>query len=306
MNGKRGISDDFLDDLGDGGLLHPFLDLVKTDRTLDIEIRDDRINIYFRGGNLLRVEEKKRRVYEGWFDVKYKGITKKTRPTSISCPNDVTDWIDRISELRTAMNTWFAKHPKEEREFQQLIVRENNIGKIASATDYFICDIEYANPNGRFDMVAVHWPSSASQRKRGAELELVLIEVKFGDAALTKKAGIVEHVKDANAFLKNGQRVRSLKSEMKTVFNQKRILGLINCKHNIQSFSKEKPRLLFILANHDPASSVLKRELGKLPSSSGVEIQIATSCFMGYGLFDEGIFGLDEFQRRHGRRIHNR
>ncbi len=43
---------------------------------------------------------------------------------------------------------------------QQLILHDNNRGSIARSTDYYICDLEYANPHGRFDLVAVRWAST--------------------------------------------------------------------------------------------------------------------------------------------------
>ena len=55
------------------------------------------------------------------------------------------------------MDKWFHEHPKYEREFQQIILRENNnSGKISRATDYYIVDIEYQDTenSSRFDMGA--------------------------------------------------------------------------------------------------------------------------------------------------------
>ena len=46
------------------------------------------------------------------------------------------------------MDMWLHKNPKYEREFQQLLVRENNNqGDISKSTDYYILDIEYTDDN---------------------------------------------------------------------------------------------------------------------------------------------------------------
>jgi hypothetical protein len=45
------------------------------------------------------------------------------------------------------MDLWFGNHPKNERECQQLMLWENNIGDSAKSTDYFICDM--AGRNGQ-------------------------------------------------------------------------------------------------------------------------------------------------------------
>jgi hypothetical protein len=47
--------------------------------------------------------------------------------------------------------------------------------------------------------------------------------------------------------------------------------------------------LLLALVNHDPDSSKLCRSLENLPPSPHADIYLATSCFMGYGLFDQAV-----------------
>src|SRR5690606_25697016 len=116
-------------------------------------------------------------------------------------------------------------------EFQQLIVRENNFGGAAKSTDYFICDIEYANDCGRFDLVAVEWPSTSEARKRNTGLKLALIEMKYLDHALANTAGLYAHVCDMQRYYQNlvsGDFFANFRQEMTTVFNQKRSLGLID------------------------------------------------------------------------------
>jgi len=73
------------------------------------------------------------------------------------------------------MDFYFGCHRKEEREAQQLILRENNFGRVSRATDYYICDIEYAAAGSRFDMVAVHCPSTSTERKSPGDRRLVLV-----------------------------------------------------------------------------------------------------------------------------------
>ena len=52
------------------GLLKPVLDRVKKDDTLMLGIRDGYFNIYYRGGNLLRITEKQLS-FDLFFDKKY-------------------------------------------------------------------------------------------------------------------------------------------------------------------------------------------------------------------------------------------
>jgi len=290
------------------GFLQPVWNLVKLDSTICLEIRKNYVNIYYRGGNILKIEESGD-PFNAWFDRNYldENTTRvpKDLPYLLVGPDDVKKWIDVIPFLKHEMDLWFGKHPKNEREFQQLMLRENNFGKSAKSSDYFICDIEYANPNGRFDLIAVHWPSSAAERKNNKNLGLAFIEMKYLDDALAGKdntltgnAGLKKHIEDMNRFLSERGNLSSIKDEMKTVFNQKWDLGLINNKKPIESFNDNKPEYILALVNHDPDSTILKRELKTLPPCPHMDIKVAVSNFMGYGLYDQNIYTLDAFLRR--------
>jgi len=297
----RGLSTQFIEELKNG-ILSKILLLVKNDSTMCLEIRDNYINIYYRGGNILRIKEKNGR-YTAHFDIKY--LDSETTRISEDLPgvlNDVLEvdkWVMNIPFLKNEMDLWFGKNPKSEREFQQLVARENNQDSSAKGTDYFILDIEYANSEGRFDMIAVHWPSNGAARKNNKELSLAFIEMKYGDSALAGSAGLTKHIKDMNNFLKESDNLNTIKKEMKQVFNQKLELGLINNQHMIESFKDAKPEYIFILANHDPDSTILWRELQLMKDDSAyMEIKFAVSNFMGYGLYEKNIYNLNDFSMR--------
>ncbi len=65
----RGLSNDFMNDLKVGKLKN-FLTSVKEDDTLSLEIRDNYINIYYRGGNIFRIEQCTSE-YKVYFDINY-------------------------------------------------------------------------------------------------------------------------------------------------------------------------------------------------------------------------------------------
>jgi hypothetical protein len=294
----RGLDDTFLKDLMDG-LLSPFLERVKVDRTLCLEIRENYVNIYYRGGNLLKLSAA-RPGYRAFFEQKYASgdggaLSRALSTEEVRSSTDVCAWIAVIPTLKLAMDLFMGKNPKEEREAQQLILRENNFGSSAHqasrTTDYFICDIEYAMPHGdfRFDMVAVHWPSDGATRKKKCGRRLVLIEAKYGDKAIVGRSSIYAHVVDINKFLGEPHNLQAMKNEMKVIFNQKRGLGLLNCRNDLDGFSDEPPMLLLLLANHDPGKSRMREQLRSLPESPHAEIRIASSCLMGYGLYDPAI-----------------
>jgi hypothetical protein len=282
------------------GFLQPVWNLVKLDSTICLEIRENYVNIYYRGGNILKIEERGDS-FNASFDRKYL-VEDSTRvpkiPDLLASSDDIKRWIDAVPFLKHEMDLWFGKHPKDEREFQQIMLRENNFGKSAKNTDYFICDIEYANPNGRFDLIAVHWPSSAAKRKNNKSLGLAFIEMKYLDNSLAGKAGLKEHIENICKFLGKRNKLAEIKDEMKKVFNQKWVLKLINNENPIESFSDNKPEYILALVNHDPESTILKRELKMLPPCPHMNLKVAVSSFMGYGLYDQNIYTLDAFLRR--------
>ncbi|MCL2726931.1 MAG: hypothetical protein FWD56_00945, partial [Bacteroidales bacterium] len=55
----RKISNSFLDEFGKGKSLNPILEYVKSDDTLDMELRGEKVIIYYRGGKLLTINENK-------------------------------------------------------------------------------------------------------------------------------------------------------------------------------------------------------------------------------------------------------
>jgi len=279
------------------GFLQTLLDLTKLDSTLCLEIRGNYINIYYRGGNVIRIEEKQD-VFKASFDRKYldKDLTKvPDLPVNLNSPKDAEAWIEAIPLLKHEMDLWFGHHPKSEREFQQLMLRENNFGNSAKSTDYFICDIEYANHTGRFDLIAVKWSSSSVHRKNNRNLRLAFIEMKYLDNALTGGAGLCKHIEDINTFLSKSENLKNIKEQMRDIFNQKLDLGLIDNQNSIESFCDDKPEFILALINHDPDSSILRNELKRLPDCPNAEIKVVTSNFMGYALYSQNIYGLDEF-----------
>lgn len=318
QNFGRGLSPQFLEALkGENNQINTLLGLnriletVKGDASLCLEIRKDYINIYYRGGNIMKIIEEK-----GWytaeFDTNY--IVNKgkipTLPFKLLNYGDVTDWLDAIPFLKHQMDLWFGKNPKNEREFQQLLVRENNFKGAAKGTDYFICDIEYANAEGRFDLIAAYWPSSGAERKDNENVGLALIEMKYMDGALTDKAGILAHIQDMKNYLDPARNnLALLKAEMKQVFNQKQALGLIDNQKHIEQFSDRKPEYIFVFANHDPDSKILYDELQKVKAITNdlpFDLKFATSNFVGYGLYKQNIYGLDDFMKFFGKQIYSK
>jgi hypothetical protein len=282
------------------GCLKEVLTYIHKDNTLDLEIRENFVNVYYRGGNILRIIETRVNAYKYEFDRNYLSAS----VSSISPPTSKTNWDLYFPKMKQIMDFYFSIHRKEEREYQQLVVRENNYSSIANGTDYFIIDIEYDNhANSRFDIVAVEWPSKPSHRKlsKGFKPRLVVIEMKYGDHALSGTAGMHKHWTDFNLFISNRVAVNAFKKEMLDMFSQKRKLGLIPCladsKNSNPLTQFDDPiDLAFLIADHDSASKKLKSELS---ACGNIPAKFITSNFMGYGIYNESIFNMHEFLERH-------
>ena len=284
----RSLGDNFLSALKDGCLAE-LTATVRSDATLCLELRGDRVNVYYRGGNLMELRQGGQSAGEYFvsFDTNYfaAGEAIKLPGCTIRNLSDLDRWRAAWPGLKRAIDGWLSStQTNVEREFQQLVVRDNNFGAIARDTDYYVCDIEFQSEHGRFDMIAVHWPSESAVRKQAHDRPLVFVEVKYGDSALTN---LHAHLRDVNDFAADPHRLARFKQDMVRVFNQKRELGLVDCGKDLQTFSGERPLLLLIFANHDPQKSVLSRLLRTLPASPHVDVHIATASFLGYGLYEQ-------------------
>lgn len=304
----RGLDDEFISDLKIGQLKQ-FLELVNNDHTLCLEIRANYLNIYYRGGSIFKIS-KTNGNYEINFDNKY---LRKDTPTIkyIQSMNskDYDAWLDQVPFIKKEIDFYYVniKDPSE-REFQQLILRENNFGKYANGTDFYFSDIEYADSSNksRFDMIGVEWLSKPNIRKKGDQCRLTFFEVKYGDNALNKsKSGILSHVDDIWKFVNDPNKMADIKTETESIINQKVYLELIYGIKKSISISTEKPQFIFIFANHKPASTILNEELVKIINlpyyedlKSLIDINIVNSIFMGYGLYKSGIIGLEDYLKK--------
>ena len=193
----RTLSEGFKKDLREG-VLKELLNRVKNDDTLMLAIRNDYINIYYRGGNIIRITEKLPSQYEAFFDHKYAKKDGGAYPLPVLPPmiqndDDTKKWLEALPCLKQVMDFFLHQHPKHEREFQQLIVRENNVSSISNASEYFIMDIEYADANigARCDLTAIRW--WAVDRKNAKKCNAAFIEMIYGDGALNGSSGMMKH-----------------------------------------------------------------------------------------------------------------
>ena len=325
---KRQLSQQFIDDLLTG-VLNPLLKEVQEDDTLCMELRGNRIdlvkgdrkiisydneaiNIYYRGGSLFKITRVNRvdKEYDIFFDV---GYCKGQANTSVCKTDPDVDYaVENIAIYKHTMDKWFSKNLKMERELQQFIVRENNNTTISNSTDYFIIDIEYATSesndaieeynkvNGRFDMVAFKWPSLKRTGKKNKSL--ALIELKYGDNSYNGSSGVRKHLDDFNDFLNDKKRLAEFCDDMAMVFQQKCKLGLIrgfDDKKGAIKIDNDNTEAIFIFANHNPKSDILKGVLAPISQANyNFPIKVAHASTMGTCLHEKKMMDIDDFKMK--------
>jgi len=316
---QRGISQKFEDELTDG-ILQPILERLRRDDTLSLEIRNGYIDIYYRGGRLLNLRANaKANKFTTAFDKRYcdAGDWCPELPPNpckaIESAEQAQAWVDVFALHKQIMDIHFCSSPKIEREYQQAVVRDNNRHHTGERSDYVIVDVEYAQSPAafperkvdyRFDMIGFRWPLSKGRRGRDV-VTPVIMEMKAGDAALAASCGLKEHVDDIEALLRpaSGEIFSGpyllMCREMLRSFALKQRLGLPSIPKRMQGLEISevavKPEVIFVIANHQPGSSVLHRELRGLEAGKRADYYVATVQHTGYALFAENMKPLDKF-----------
>ena len=253
----RGISKAFENELT-GGILAPLLVRVEHDDTLSLEVRNGYVNIYYRGGSLVRLTANRRAdQFSAVFNWRYCDIDPAYCPTlpanrppeKIGSIDDAKAWLEAFPWLKQVMDVHFSARPKIEREYQQAVVRDNNRHATGERTDYVILDVEYTQSsracpgqktNYLFDMIGLRWPAAGSTSRKGLATP-VIMEMKAGDGALMNAAGLLKHFEDIEAFLTapSGEEFSRpyalLRHELKTVFELKQRLELPSLPKRISS-----------------------------------------------------------------------
>ena len=291
---KRAISKDFLNSLQKGEL-SPILEIVIKDRTLDLEMRGNEIDIYYQGWKLLSITEKGNGIYEyGEMDKEYR---RRKNGSEVSLPIFSLDDIDGyLSKAKHVIDTYNINEHFEY-EVKQMIVRENNLKPNANDTDFFIIDTEYQNEDkNQFDIIALHIDSESAARRK-AKASIAIIEIKQGNGSIkttSQNPGIRRHLEDYYQHIADNQRKKAFINDMEEIFKQKFELGLIDKGLSDNTIKKltieEVIEFYIVLADYKTATSALKEELKTIEG----ECNFFQSSFMGYGLYNWAIKSKEE------------
>jgi hypothetical protein len=139
------------------------------------------------------------------------------------------------------MQKWFTMHPKPEREYQhQLLVHNASI-----------IDIEYQVKNlMRLDMLMVK------------DDRLIVVENKYGLAAITGSAGLAKHYRDICKVLTDSELKKELYVSVQQIADCKSSLGLLS--KPVPQLNQNKHEILFLLAGYNSKSRSVQNEINGL------------------------------------------
>ena len=242
----RKINTRFVEDLLYGELSY-FLTQVKNNRNmLSLEIRNGYINIYYKGGNLLKITQKSKG-YACHFDARYckhmSGDGEFELLNNLRS-DDLSSYQMYFSLMMQEMGRWFEDHPKPERDYQhQLLVNNPEI-----------IDIEYQiGRRMRLDMLIF------------VDDKLLIVENKYGTGAIGGKAGVAEHYKDICEVINDEKLLDELIDSVCHISRAKNALGLTDTI--IKRTDIKSVEILFLLANYNPHSQSFFNELDKMNGS---------------------------------------
>jgi len=219
----------------------------------------------------------------------------------IKSNEDCLQLVKNITERKEYMNYFFAQRPKREREYQQLVERENNAKE---DSNYYIADIEYANEDNRFDMIAVQ----RKDHKDYQNLKLAIIEMKYGSKAIGNECGVYDHFMGVKSL--STEAIKDIIEDTETIMKYKKELGLIKANkyvdRGIKINTSEIDFIFFISGITLKHNKTLLKELEKINNDiktdeefKNREIKINVKVFCPYMagnvMFDKDILSIDEF-----------
>lgn len=256
----RKLSKKFLKALSEGELKN-LLDYIRNDKELDIQIRNNYINIYYKGGNILKINSPKSFYIDEMYFNDYNKQNSTDAKKNTELVNEYKKQQKELLSLITSnpkkyfeqakevMDKWdealkdVVKH-KEKKE-QQMITLANKCN-----TEYVVLDIEYSVSRKsdfsynfdsekavpRFDIIAIH------------NSRLLVIELKKGLGAINGKSGIKQHIKCFDNTIGKDDKLNFVK-EMQELLEQKKKLGLLD--KSLKIIDNEKPTFVFAFADKE-------------------------------------------------------
>lgn len=262
----RTIDRPFIDELKIGSL-KDLTQRIIMDPDLDMQIRENYINIYFKGNSILKLTERNDYMIHEKFSG---GLIPKSGKFILK------DFLTFLPLIKENVILTKSKKPTREGEYEQLMIRSNN-GNSNINSDVFITDRQYADNKThtsgkiRFDLSGITWGRT---RRKGQIVPLTFIEVKYGTN---------NDIKDIDTQILNyynnvKSNIIAISSMTEEILKIKAELGLFDYKNsNVLStlkVSKEinDVQIIIALIDYNPNSKLLNlSKLSALPFASQVK-----------------------------------
>lgn len=288
---RCGLNETFMADLKEGKL-KALLDFVKKDDTLSLEIRQNFIELYYRGQKLCKVileedDYKILNVFQNNHGQKY-----------------CTEFLNEIPLRKQDIDFYLYDNPNLEMEYGQCLVRENNRDAQSNDTDYYIATMGYeSDENNKINLIGIKWLATESSRTKGDRIAIAFVEMKYGDKKSNEDSILQQHIEELNAFAQNKKNLFELYEDVEIIFNQKVELGLINGVDKKISINKSvKPELVLVVSSHREEKPELINEIRKVTTSfdysnlvQNINMKVAKTTYAGYALYEEQILNIQEF-----------
>jgi len=257
----RGLDHGFIEGFLSGDL-YPILKTVNANNNLQMEVRGNYVNIYYKGGNALKIS-KTSRSYSYEFDEKYcVGSARQHEQPIVSAikskdPQQILTVFPRIFE---SMDTFFALHPKPERTIQHELITGSHQG-------LRVVDIEYAGWNihdrlFRLDMLGVV--------KIDHGYRLVIVENKSGTGSIGGSAGIKKHYDDIVSIISDSTAFNDLKQSVVNIIQNKHELGLLDFTLDFEDLIETE--ILFVMVDFNQRSKALDNAVASIVKSTPAKI----------------------------------
>lgn len=294
---KHYLEEDFFRKLLDkqDEMIHPW-NVIVCDDTLCPLLRNEQIDVYYRGFKA--------------FSLSIDGIIRnpvefENELYKYDIPERLTDmdFMKYLPYIKQGIDLWYgagAKSPYE-REFSQMIMRENNSLKAGNQSDYFIIDMEHQYKKGGAipDLVGLIMERGKRQQPL---FRMSIIEVKYMDIAFSGVAGILSHIEDYVKLINDKEMLEDMKQDIREMFFQSKKLGLLpGLKNQYEriEIADERPELLLALVSRNTNNgkkqrteeveslrAILEKAIEKHGDYAD-DIYIAGTAELGFGLYSD-------------------
>ena len=289
---NRSLDNRFINDLKNG-MLSDLLERVIKDSTIDLQMRGDSIDIYYRGGVILHLVQKTD-AYNATINKKYFGEEAVVPfKDNIKNKEDIQEWIEQVPYIKQARDFHYGKNNTVERDFMQLTVRSNSYEKEITTGNIIITDVEY-DYIGKIDLLGLILKHN---NQNSLDTEFTFIEGKYATTSVSGTSGLIKHLEDIQKFVKNHKDdFNLLRKDTKKIFKQKMELGLYNFNDtnsnkelNIIEKENNKTKFIILLADYKINKNNLVDVINSIDESEYdlLEIKYAVSSLMGYRLYKD-------------------